>query len=1003
MVSKNKSRITRRKRDIKNFYILAIIFMLLSGIIPHDFTTGTIPNDSNLTIISVIATPDPVVEGNMVTIRVTIKNIGSQNISPGEEILITVKLDNEQAIATSLIDTRGLQKDKQRIENLTWIAELGSTQRRVLHVTLFYQGAEEAIAEGEIQVNERKTDLIFLSPPSISGLATPGKPITITAVIKNIGKKTTRTINVSLSIDQTLTQWNLKGNGLLKGETYTITFTWTPPNLGVYTINLTIDPKKTITEELRSNNYYETKTSVIPWWNSSWHYRRIYDIVGTGNISLSLNFTSLLSSLQVINKTFDTTTIRIIRYHTNGTMSLIETYFFNESAEYDNHTNSTGTLLWAVPGSALYAVYFDVLENRGNRDFLPENKNLTQAGSIQRTVISTQGWWPEFITTFETYYQLNKMLNIQVFTTAQAKNLTAFFYWNNQFEFSMPFHTTNNLTWSNTTKKLSKRGDWAFQLIGFDDAGYQTPSLVTGFYIGQPDLNVSKLTAPSLCYVNYTVTITANICAVNTTVQQVNVSLLIDNVIKETKQNLTIHKNENRTIEFSWDPTPKGTRNITVRIYYTDSNPANNKKSQMVLVEGIPDLAVLNLSVDPVPVNEGDPVSVTASLRNTGDGNATHYVINLYCEQNQNNHTMLYLDKKNSTTFNLKKNQYTNITLVWNQTTYGKNKFSGEWAVGILIRNTTETPDSYGTNNYKALFHVLRVTPAERIPPVLSNLEYPVTQEQGNPVHIKVKATDESGIASVILSIRTPTKTYVNKTMAPQENDRYEYVYHPSQKGRHTFSIKATDGSPSHNQSIITGSFDVTGDLTAPVILFLGVNPFVQKPDRQVEIRCLSTDFSGIQSVLLILMFPDNHSEIHAMSTYPPDTKYVYTRTYEATGKYRFSVTVQDHVGNQQTSEEKAFWVAQNLNDTDNDGMPDLWELRYGLNPYEPDDALLDPDNDGIANLQEYQQGTNPLKEISSAEFIQRFHDNWLYLLASILVFAAIVILALFGMWRRKP
>jgi hypothetical protein len=1003
MVWEHNSHRVQKKTNIKNYYILGLIFILLSGIIPLDYTTGTIPYDSNLTILSVIATPDPVIEGNVVTIRVTIKNIGSQNISVGQEILITVKIDNEQTIATSLIDTRGLQKNKQRTENLTWIAELGPTHRRVLHVTLFYQGIEEAVAEGELRVYERKTDLLFFSPPSISGMATPGKPITITAVIQNIGKKTTQTINVSLKVDQTLTQWHMKSNGLLKGETYSITFIWTPLSLGVYTINLTIDPKKTITEELRSNNYYEAKTSVIPWWNSSWHYRRIYKIIGTGNISLPMNFSSVLSSLHVINKTFDRTSIRIIRYHTNGTMSLIDTYLFNESAGFDNRTNATGTLVWTVPDPSLYGVYFDVLENRGDRVFLPETMNLTHSGTLHSTVISNQGWWPEFITTFETYYKLDKMLYIQVSTTAQAKNLTAFFFWKNQFEFSMPFHTMNNLTWSNTTKKLTKRGDWTFQLIGYDDAGYQTPPLVAGFYIGQPDLNVTKLTAPTFCYVNYTVNITANICAVNATVQRVNVSLVVDNVIKDTKYDLTIQKNENRTVKFYWDPTPKGARNITVEVNYTDSNPVNNKKSQMVLVEGIPDLAVLNISVNPVPVKEGDPVAVKASIRNTGDGNATNYEINLYCEQNQNNHTMLYLDKKNSTTFNLKKNQYKNITLVWDETTYGKNKFSGEWAVGILIRNTTETPDLHGTNNYKALFHVLQVIPAERTPPVLSNLEYPVTQEQGNPVSIKVKVTDESGIASVLISIHTPIRTYVNKTMTPQENNRYEYVYSPSQKGRHTFFIKATDNSPSHNQSVITGSFDITGDLTPPAILFFGVHPNVQKPGELVEIRCLSTDFSGIRSVTLTLLSPDNHSETHSMSTNPPDTKYVYTRTYEVTGKYRFSVTVLDLMGNKQTTEEKTFWITSDLDDTDGDGIPDLWELRYGFNPYEPNDALLDPDNDGIVNLQEFQQGTNPLKEISSDQFIQRLHDNWLYLLASITVFVAIVILAFYGMWRRKP
>jgi len=45
--------------------------------------------------------------------------------------------------------------------------------------------------------------------------------------------------------------------------------------------------------------------------------------------------------------------------------------------------------------------------------------------------------------------------------------------------------------------------------------------------------------------------------------------------------------------------------------------------------------------------------------------------------------------------------------------------------------------------------------------------------------------------------------------------------------------------------------------------------------------------------------------------------------------------------------------------DTDNDGMPDKWEEKYGLN-IEFDDSADDEDNDGLTNLKEYREGTDP-------------------------------------------
>jgi len=46
--------------------------------------------------------------------------------------------------------------------------------------------------------------------------------------------------------------------------------------------------------------------------------------------------------------------------------------------------------------------------------------------------------------------------------------------------------------------------------------------------------------------------------------------------------------------------------------------------------------------------------------------------------------------------------------------------------------------------------------------------------------------------------------------------------------------------------------------------------------------------------------------------------------------------------------------------DDDYDGMPNYWETLYGLDPYDPSDALIHSDNDKLNNLDEYKHGTDP-------------------------------------------
>lgn len=46
--------------------------------------------------------------------------------------------------------------------------------------------------------------------------------------------------------------------------------------------------------------------------------------------------------------------------------------------------------------------------------------------------------------------------------------------------------------------------------------------------------------------------------------------------------------------------------------------------------------------------------------------------------------------------------------------------------------------------------------------------------------------------------------------------------------------------------------------------------------------------------------------------------------------------------------------------DTDGDGLPDVWEEKFGFNAFDPSDAAGDADGDGFSNMEEFVAGTNP-------------------------------------------
>ena len=187
---------------------------------------------------------------------------------------------------------------------------------------------------------------------------------------------------------------------------------------------------------------------------------------------------------------------------------------------------------------------------------------------------------------------------------------------------------------------------------------------------------------------------------------------------------------------------------------------------------------------------------------------------------------------------------------------------------------------------------------------------------------------------------------------------------------------------------------------TPPSISYFDAKLHAQLQGEYVTIMCIVTDNIGIQTVEVTITHPDGSKEEKSM-TFSSDGKYLYSKAYDGLGKYSFYIVVKDKAGNEVITDYKTFWITQNVNDTDNDGMPDSWEQKYGLNPEDPSDANQDLDGDGYTNLQEYKMGTNPTKDIFLENAGYRVKENGGFLAAAIVLFIAIVLMSIYGK-RRK-
>jgi parallel beta-helix repeat protein len=225
--------------------------------------------------------------------------------------------------------------------------------------------------------------------------------------------------------------------------------------------------------------------------------------------------------------------------------------------------------------------------------------------------------------------------------------------------------------------------------------------------------------------------------------------------------------------------------------------------------------------------------------------------------------------------------------------------------------------------------------------------------------------------------------------------------------GQHIILIHTMDRAG----NIKNASFTFTLDSTPPKVTHISVAaPFY--PYEHTNIIIYFSEEMDTESVEAALnITPDLNYTIEWYDNY----KTLLLANFEGMNPFirysvGFDVGVRDLAGNlliNFTSYGFDARIDETL-DTDEDGMPDGWELFYDLNPNNASDANEDLDDDGYTNLEEFEGGSDPtnpdsipLKPKEKASTLEYW---WLIpVLIALLVMTIVLFILLIGERKEEP
>ena len=957
--------------------------------------------------------PD-LVEGQESDFIIEVINNGDINVSVGEDITIKLKIDSIYVAMNSTED--GIPAGSSIFLNLSWTPTYDDIGEHNLRFELYHEGLfiGPPVEIKNVVISERESELEIVDIDVPENIVFSQTSL-IQARIINYGKDTNSPIYAKLNSSEEGEIEKVKKSGILpRDETFVFSFNWTPSNFGSQ--RLSVD----IVYYNKTHDYEEKKVIVeigqLKWWNENWHYRYFLSVNGSGNVSKSFNFTELLKDLDATG-VFENNTIRIIEYDQSGDfIGVVEEYEFKENIGFFSLENAVGTLIWNAIGKPLekfYCIYFDVTINLGNRDELPETPGISPSGDATIGYFSfVEGWYIDSLLPADgSYCLLEECVDILVTTTSKAENVSAYIFFNDDESYNSTIYLSNKgdyTHWDYEDLSFDFEGNWTIQITASDWAGYKSEILSHSIFIGKPDIEAINLTfstnwpptSPKI-YRNDTVSITALIISHDANIDSVEVSLeLISNglgTIHYDKKSINLKQEEIRYLTFKWVASVSGEITVIVTVDPDDKideeEESNNEIVEEITVYEWPDLAIVGIILPSATKTEFERVQIDIIIKNIGFADATDYAVKLFIEKD----IMTYTNEVDSKNVSVNANVSKTISLFW------KSSEPGQWLVGAFVNYSDKKRDTNVLNNWFSSNNVLTIRGIERNPPIILIENVSRNKEQGETVEITASVTDNSGIESVTIKVTDPKNTSFSNTMVRTNGDVFNYNFKDTfEEGKYTFSITAIDLTIYRNKNTMSDSFKILEDTIPPVVSYYIADPYVQLKGNEVNFFCIASDNNEIKTVEINVDFSVvlSYTVTNIMEE-SSDGKFEFIDTYADSGKYSYYVNVYDYAGGKTTTPPKTFWITSDVDDTDDDGIPDQWETKYGLNPEESDDADLDFDKDGLSNLEEYKAGTNPSKDIFIENVGFRIRDNIYYLIGSIILFLFLVILPYIDKWRK--